>query len=149
MGIMAIVAIASTAMQVMGQIQAGKAQQEAANYNAQIARQNAVMARQQAEEEERRFRVQTRKELGSMRTGYGASGVTIDGAPMDVLEDAAYIAELDALTIRQKGRQQSLAYQNEARLQKLQGSAARTNSYFGAASSVLAAGSKMYSAWPS
>jgi len=140
-----ILGLVGTGLNAIGQIQAGQAQQDAANYNAQIARQNAVLARQQAEEEERRFRVTSRKELGAMRTGYGASGVTLEGSPMDILEDAAYIAEIDALTIRQGGRQKAMSYTNQARLDKLRGKTQKKQAYFGAASTALMGGSKY---WP-
>lgn len=158
-----ILGIVGTGLQAIGQIQQGNAQADVtsynastARYNAELARQNAVLARQKASEDERRFRVSSAKQLGRMRTGYAKGGVTIEGTPSDILEESAYIAELDALSIRHGGQREAMGYQseatlygNEASLMKRQGRTQRKQSYYGAASSLLKGGADLYANWPS
>jgi hypothetical protein len=129
-----------TAVQFIGANQQGKAAQAAANYNADIADQNAVLTREQTIEQERRARVESRKQLGLMRANYAASGVDIDGSALDVLEESAATAELDALTIRHGGELQEQAYRSEAAFQRFSGKQARKASRYGA-SGVLLQGS--------
>jgi hypothetical protein len=75
--------------------------------NAQIAESNALRFEAaataqetagRAEEERRRTRAQFL--LADQRARYGASGVTIEGSPLEVLAFSAGQEELDALTIR-------------------------------------------------
>lgn len=103
------------------------AEAQAAEYNAGIADQNAVLTRQQYAEQERRYRDQSRLELGEIVARYGASGVTLDGSPMDVLEASARNAELNALTLRHEGEVKALAYTNDAALSRYQANVARSN----------------------
>ena len=143
-----IFGLIGSAFSAVGSIQQGNAAQAAAEYNAQLARQNSVLARQAAAEDERRHRVQSRKQLGAIRTGYGASGVTVEGSPSDILDESAIIAELDALTIRAKGAQAAGAFESSARVQTQLGKTAKKQSYFGAASSLLKGGANVYANWP-
>jgi hypothetical protein len=137
-------AAAGGVMQAMGAIQQGNAAEAAGDYNAQIAEQNAILARQQAAEEERRFRVESTKRLGAMRAAYSASGVTLEGSPMDVLEESMRISELDALTIRQGGRASEAAYRQEAQLSRMQGRAGQQAGQLSAAAELLRGGSSYY-----
>ena len=71
----------------IGAYNQGKSAYQSSIYNAQIDEQNAQQVRQQGFEEERRQRVISRKMIGDIRSGYGASGVTLEGSAADVLED--------------------------------------------------------------
>lgn len=140
--VLAGVALAGTAMSAIGQLKQAGAQSAAGEYNAKIAEQQAGLARQQSVEEERKFRIQSQKQLGSMRAGYGASGVTLEGSPLDVLAESAKTAEFDALTIRQGGKVKEQQYMAEARLQRKAGQSAFSGALIGAAGSLLAQGAK-------
>ena len=79
-----------------------------------------------------------------IRDRYGASGVTVDGSPLDVLEMAATNGELDAQNIRYKGLLRATGYNDTATLDGMAGENARTASYFKASSELLAGGAKAY-----
>lgn len=87
--------------------QAGKLANEAAQSEAEIIDYNAVVADQQAadaltrgQETEQQVRAQTRQVIGSQRAGFAAQGVDVgSGSAADVQADAAFLGELDALTV--------------------------------------------------
>lgn len=106
--------MAGEALMGLGTLNQGKSDKYAGEYNAQVAQQNAAYTLQQSAEEERRSRVLSGKAIGDIRANYGASGVTSDGSVLDVLEESAANAELDALTIRAEGRAKYAGYLNEA-----------------------------------
>lgn len=104
-----------------------EAQAQASLYNAELGRQNAVLTRQKSAEEERRYRIQAASELGDIRARYGASGITLDGSAMDVLEESAANAELNALTVRHEGEIQALAYEQAATLDEFNAANAKAS----------------------
>ena len=133
-----------TVLGIAGALGKGNAARAAGDYNAQIAEQNAILARQQSAEEERRFRIDASKRMGAMQAAYSASGVTLEGSPMDVLEESFYTAEMDALTIRQGGRASAAAYKSEAQLSHMQGRAGQQAGYTSAAAELLRGASSYY-----
>jgi len=124
-----------------GSLQEGYARGNAAEFNANVARQNAELTRQQTIEDERRFRVQTRKALGGLKTAYSASGVTQGGSVLDVLQESAANAELDALTMRHAGETKRIGFLNEAMLQDYAAKYAIKGAKINAAASLLKSGS--------
>lgn len=136
--------IAGTAISAIGAIRAGQAQAAAANYNAQVAERNAFISRDQAAADEQRQRIQARRKLGAMRAAYGASGISLEGSPLDVLEDSAAEAELDALTIRYKGEIGAMGYEAEAGAQRARAQNAKTESYYNAGAALLTGASNYY-----
>lgn len=134
--------MAAEAVGALGAINEGKAGKLAGDYNAQVAENNAVYSRQQATEEERRSRSLARKAIGEMRAGYGASGITLQGSAMDVLEESAFNAELDALTIRAGGEAKAAAYRNEARMERIAGKNAMKAAKLRAAGLLIQGGQK-------
>lgn len=110
-----VLAGVGTGVQVAGQIKAGRAarrageaQQEAAESQAELQEYNAAIADLQAKdaiergaEEESRFRQGVKVMIGAQRAGIAASNVDVGfGSALDVQADAAYLGELDALTVR-------------------------------------------------
>lgn len=140
-----------TALGAVSAIQQGNAANSAAKYNAAIAERNAVTARQQAAAEEDKQRRLAYMRLGNARAAYGASGVNLEGSPLDVLEQSAAEEELDALTIRYQGDLTSRNYLEQAALDRAQGKNAKMAGYMGAGSAILlgaAQGANMYSKLP-
>ncbi len=133
---------ASAVVGAVGAIQQGQAQANAANYNAQVAQQNATIAQQQAQQEAELQQREARKRIGAAHAGYGASGITMEGSPLDVLEASASNAELDKQTILYNGRIRALGYQNTATLDKYSASEALTSSYYDAFGALLSGGAK-------
>lgn len=141
--------IAATAMQGVGALAQAEGQAQAAEYQQRVAYNNSVLATKQAEFDEKRQRIKSKKELGAMRAAYGASGVQIDASALDVLEESAAAAEMDALNIRHGGQLRAIGYRNEAAMAGYEAEASRRAGAFGAASAVLGGASKIYGNTPS
>ena len=132
---MAWFALIPAAISAVGAIKQGQDAQNAANYNASVAEQTS-------QEQARRDAIQARMVIGQDRANYGASGVTTEGSPLDVLQQSAKMAELDKLTTIYAGATQAASY-------RAQGKAARTASYFQAAGALAGGASKFSSLSPS
>lgn len=116
--------------EAFGAAKTGEAQYEAAVYNAESARMEAI-AKSNVQ------RAQAKSQIGSIRAGISKSGVTSEGTPLAVLTESAANAEIDALNTMFSG-------EREARLQIMQGKAARTAGYIKAGTSLLKAGEAAY-----
>lgn len=116
-----LLALAATAVAAAGAVAGGISQMNqasaAADYEKKAAAENA-----------RRQSIDAQKQLGRARANYGASGVTMEGSPLDVLEESAQTAELDRLTILQGGKMRADQYKTQGQnaLVKGAGSAAST-----------------------
>lgn len=131
------------AVDFIGNLIEGDDKKKAAEYNASVLESNALQVKQKAAEDEALYRVAARKDLGSQRANYGASGVTTEGSAMDVLAETVATAEADAMRIRKDGENQANAYRQEATAQRMYGDAAKTNAYFGAGASALKTGATL------
>lgn len=140
----AIISGVGTIAGVAGQINQANAQAAASRMNAQIGFKNAALTRQQAAQEEARLRTQGKKDLGSIRVGYGSSGVSMEGSAMDVLQESAANVELDALTLRHRGESQAKMYEMGAQMDLNTASSARTSGLLSAAGTLLGGGAKLY-----
>ena len=100
----------------------GEAQQRAADsqaelfdFNAQVADLQAKDAIERGAEAESRFRSQIRGTIGAQRAGIAAGNVDVSyGSAVDVQADAAFLGELDALTIRTNAAREAWGYQVQA-----------------------------------
>ena len=141
-----LLSVKSGIVSAKGSIDAGEGQAKAYEFNAQVAEQNAIQAQLISAQQERQSRINSRRQLGEMRTGYGASGVNMEGSPMAVLAESAAAAEMDALNIKYGGESKAMNFRNEASLNRYAAGQARSAGYMGAASSLLssyASASKM------
>lgn len=129
--------VAGQALNVVGTIQESQSKIAAAEYNAGVASENANQTRIASNEQERQFRVSSRKQLGQMRANYSASGVTLEGSPLDVLEESAMNAELDALQLRHGGEVKARAFENEMNIEKFKAKQAKSGMYLGAGGALL------------
>jgi len=112
----------SAGLAVMSSVQQKKAADNAADQAKQAARENA-----------RRQSVEARKRIGLMRANYGASGVSIEGSPLDVLEESAANAELDRLTILHGGSVEAGRYRAAGKAAFAQGISGAANDLLGGA----------------
>ena len=116
---------ASTYMSVKGQKKegeaaerAGKQQREAAESQAKLAEFNAAVADLQAkdailrgDQEAQKFRIRTRSLVGEQRVGFAAGNVDVGfGSAVDVQADAAFLGELDALTVTTNAAREAWGY---------------------------------------
>lgn len=118
----------------VGAYQEGMAQAKAADYNAGVAENNANLSTAEAAENERKQRIIGRKALGNMRANYGASGVTMEGSPLQAMEESAANSELDSLNIRHEGESKAWAYRQDAAMSRFQAGQARTAAKINSAS---------------
>lgn len=133
---------AATAMSALGSISQGDAGHAAGRYNQAIEMRNATIARQQAKSAADQQQADARKRIGAMRAGYAASGVTMDGSPLDALSSSAAEAELDRQNILYRGELAAIGAEDSAALYGMQARNARTQGYVGAASALLSGGFK-------
>ncbi len=119
--IMVGMSVLGTVMSAQAQKKEGEAAKEAAQYNAAISRRNAQISLDQAEMDAGSQSRDARRQMGAMRAGYGASGVTMEGSPLDVLEATAIAAEHDRQNILYKGRIRALGFEDEAGLYDMAG----------------------------
>ena len=124
------IAIIGAVTSAVGAIQAGNAENNAAQYNAESARR-------EAESRETAQRTAAQRQLGSIRAGVSKSGATMAGTPLAVLSESAANAEIDALNTRYSG-------QREAALYEARGKNARTAGYMRAGTSLLSSAGKYF-----
>jgi FtsP/CotA-like multicopper oxidase with cupredoxin domain len=132
-----IMMVAGAVISAVGAMSAAKAQSQAATYNATIADQNAQVSLSQATADAVTQQKQARQVEGSLIAGYGASGVTIEGSPTDVLQMSVTNAALDEANILYNGRLKATGFANEAELNRRAAKTAKEQGYYNAASSLL------------
>jgi flagellar motor component MotA len=143
--------IAGTAISAMGQIQAGRAAQSQANYQAAVNRNNAIIAERMATDARKRgvaaVDEHNRKVaalMGRQTAVMGAAGLDLTGgSPLDILGDTAQLGRLDAMTISNNFEREALGHEAqrsnfsaEAELATMKGKSAKTASLFGAAGTI-------------
>jgi hypothetical protein len=144
---------------------AGKAQRAVAEGSATLSEYNAAVSQLQAQdavergvEQEGRFRAQVRGVVGAQRAGFAGANIDVSsGSAADVQADAAFLGELDALTIRTNAAREAWGYQvqavdlrERARISRKEGvaferagNAAGTAAYLSGAASLLNQGSTL------
>lgn len=127
----------AAAMSAVSAISQASQQKDAAKYNEKLAENQAIGARQEAAAAADRQHRQSAKTIGSMQATYAASGVGLEGSPLEVLEESARNAELDRLTILWNGEGRAQGYQNTAELERSRGKNAMASGYLSAAGSAM------------
>lgn len=142
------VTVAAAALQAASAIKEGQAASNVAKFNAKVAENNAIATRQQAAEEEARQRRESRRDQGKQRAAFGKAGVTLEGSPLEVLQDSTLGSELDAQTTRHIGLLRAQGFINSAELQRAKAKSARSNSFFRAGTALLGGASKAVGSIP-
>lgn len=138
---------ASTAIQATGQIKAGNAAKRIGEFNARVAEAQAEDALERGALDEQRFRQGVRVLIGSQRVGFAGQNVDVgSGSAVDVQADAAFLGELDALTIRNNAAREAWGFRVQAENARMGGSAAAMASRWGAASTIVGAGGSLFMA---
>ena len=107
------------AAQMQGAGQQAQAQQHAYNYQAQVARNNQVVMKQQADDarargaiEEKQFRQQVARQVGTQRASAAANGVLVDdGSALGITEETERYGDFDARTIRNNANRKAYGYE--------------------------------------
>lgn len=137
-------AIAAVVVSAAGAIASGEAQANASKYQQNVATMNANASQEQAQAAALLQKKKTQQMLGATRAAYGASGLTMEGSPLDVLASSASDAELDRQNILYQGHVRAAGYTSDAQLSGMEASSAKTNSYFSASGKLLSAGAGAY-----
>lgn len=155
----AVASIAGTAMSVYGSMQQGKAAKQSAQYsariaenNAEIARRNATFASHEGAANAERKSMETRANVGAIKSAQAASGVDVGGgSAVDVRSSAAELGQLSAITIRSNAARRAYGYQTDAasstaqaELDRAQGKNAEKSGYIDAAGTLLSQTSSGY-----
>jgi hypothetical protein len=134
----------SGGMSAISAISQGNQQKAASKYNAKVAENQAIAARQQAGANAEMQRRSSEKKIGSMQAAYAASGVSMEGSALDILEESARNAEMDRQNILYGGELRAIGSEGTAMLEKSQGANAQTSGYLSAAGSLFKAGASAY-----
>ena len=126
-----------------GAISSGRQQAAANRYNAQVAEQNAERAVLTSEAEAAREGDRNRRRLASSANAFGASGLALEGTPLDVMADLASEAALDEQIIRWRGRTQAQGLRTQAAQDRAAASRATTAGYAQAGATLLTAGARL------
>ena len=94
--ITAALVVVSAATGIMSEV-------EASRFNEKVGLQNQAINAQQTQAEVDRKRRENIKRLGAARAARGASGITIEGSPMEIFSENARNAEMDILNIKYQG----------------------------------------------
>ena len=127
----------SAALGALGAVQESRASAAASEFNAKVAENNAVIAEQTAAADERRARRESARRIAGSRAAFGAAGVALEGSPLDVIEDQASDAEVDALNLRYRGRLEANNYRAQAGLDRANARNARTRGVIKAGTALL------------
>ena len=146
----------------VGAFTGGRAQADAAAYQAAVARNNqtvaesnAAYALQAGKIAEQAQRQKTAQLVGAQRAQMAASGVDISsGTPLNLQQSQQQVGELDALTIRNNAMRQAYGYQVQASdfganagMLDMTAKNARTAGTIGALSSLVGGASSVADKW--
>lgn len=149
----------ATGISAIGNLMQGRAQSNAASYNASqatynagIAEQNANIAIAQGNAESYRQGIDAQRQIGKMRALYGASGVSVEaGSPLDVLADSTRNAVIDQQITQynyalkaQQYRQQANSFNATATLDNANASNSKTSGYLNAGGTLMSGMSKAW-----
>lgn len=141
------VTAAGAGLSAYGQIKSGNAAKKIGEYNASVYEQQATDALSRGAEDEQKFRQGVKMLIGSQKAGFAGQGIDVtQGSAFDVQADAAFLGELDALTIRTNAQREAAGYRAQAKISRMTGQQAQTASRFGAASTVLGGGASILQA---
>lgn len=136
--------IAGTAMQAYGQYREGKSQEAMHEYNAQVQANQAKQEEWAAAYDADMLRERGRKFRATQRTKYAASGVTMEGSPLLVLEDTARQIGRDVVMTRYGGQRRAGYYRSQSGLSLFKGREAMQAGRIGAGKSLLSGASTAF-----
>lgn len=133
----AITTIASTAVGVAGTLAQADAQASSYESQAKMAERQREITADKGVYEAGRLDSQNDRRLNEMQSSYLSSGIALEGAPSDVLQDSATEASLDKQAILYGSEIQQDNLQFEADLARMNAGSARTAGKIGALSAVI------------
>lgn len=146
--IAAVISIISAGVGAYASVASAEAQAEAEDFNAKVAANDARASADQAQFEADQRRSRTRRLLATQRASALKSGVTESGSFLNVQEDTAIQAELDALSAIYTGKIESNRNRAKAELGFQSARNTRSTGLLTAAGTGLGGASRAYSQWP-
>ena len=131
-----------TVTSVAGAVQQGKAAQNLANYNAEVAQNDAIAARQKADFDATAQERQARLFAGTQRASMASTGGELLDM-QDVADMSAEEAELENLAIRYGGQMGYRAGRQKTTVSKFEGAVAKQKATGQAARSLLTGASRL------
>ena len=137
MSFMSMLQIVSAVYPSYAELEKGKQQEKAANFNAKVMEQNADIARREAQLKAHQVRKEKVQMIGKQRAMIGGSGVTAEGSPLLLLSDTATEYEYDAALETWRGETKAQQFKQKAKYQRKMGKYAKKQAYWQAGSSLL------------
>jgi len=141
-----VAAVAGGAVAAYSAVEQGKAADEAAQFNADMAERDAQIRLDQAAYEARQVERRNRLMAGKQQAAAGKSG-TFGGSFQDIVYDSLVQGELDRMAALYTGAVVADSRVAEAGLSRWEGANARHFSYFRAGSSLLAGAGQGARSW--
>ena len=135
--------VAATAASTYAAYEGGRQQKKAAETSATLAERDAENQRAAAKIRAENYAEEARRRMATMRAGYAASGVTMEGTPLLVMMETAREVEKDIQRIKWGGEAQAAAFEGEAGLQRMIGKQAYQQGIMGAGTSLLTGASRI------
>lgn len=116
-----IASIAGTGLTAYGAYAQGQAQKKASEYNADLAQRQAGRIREDAQTNAARRREDHGRALARLRAQYGAQGLAMDGAPLDMYGHQAGKFELEIADMYAAAERRAAAMESNAALSSWEG----------------------------
>lgn len=118
------VALVGTGVAVYGQVQAANAAEDAAEYNAEIKRNQARQESLAAEENARRKARENARFIAGQRAAIAKNGLSLEGTPLAVLGESAMMLERDIMDLSWDASNRSQALLHGAGMELWEGDSA-------------------------
>lgn len=136
--------VGGTALSSFSKLKAGREQQKMFEENARFADFQAGDALTRGKVNEKRQRHATEGVIGAQRTSLATQNVDVNaGSSLDVQADAAYLGELDALTIRSNAAKEAYGFKVQAKDLRQRGKYAKQGGEMDALNSIIGGGSSL------
>ena len=133
----AVGSIGSTIMSSLSQIQAGKQAEEVGKINAATLMEEGRAKRESAKYETLQLSKQRQQTIGSQIAGYGASGISMEGSPLEVMAETARNYERDIINMGYAGDVNATQLSNQAMISEWAGKQKKKAAWWGAGSELL------------
>lgn len=127
----------AVALSAASKFMGGLSSSRASRQQQRIQQLNAALVRRQGRIEGEKIRRTGRRVLGDMRASYGASGVTMDGSPSDVVAASVMEIERDVINNTFSRELEAMGFDISANAYGRQARDSRTAGFVGAASEIF------------
>jgi hypothetical protein len=139
MGVETLLLAATVGSQIFSGIESGKAQRE----QGRLLEKQSAIVKEEAERESEIILEETERIQGEQVAAFGASGVTLTGSPLDVLERTRVIGMEEASAVLRSGIAHSELLTQQSRILRNQARADVIGGIAGGAQTTLAFGDRL------